>query len=276
MLTEAQFAIVAQEAKQRIGLALTRERLASVDARLTPLARRENCACAGELISMIQRQGDDMLWHGVVDALVMSDTHFFRDRAQFRALGETIIPDLLRGRPAHARLRVWSAGCAAGQEPYSLAILLEEMREEGRGGLVDILATDISSRVLDKAASGLFSQFEVQRGLSLRRLIAHFERVGEMWRIADRLRAAVRFETHNLLVDAAQLGPFDLVLCRNVLSSFDETDRRETLERIAAAMSEDGVLVLGAEEDYASLTGAFEPAHGACVMRRNAYWRRAA
>lgn len=276
MLTEAQFALVARQAKRRVGLVVPADRITAVDARLTPLARREGCACAGELVSATQERADDILWDAIVDALINADTQFFRDRATFAALTETTIPQILRARPAHARLRIWSAGSSTGQEPFSLAILMEELRQEGRGATTEILATDISARLLDKAAAGIFSQFEVQRGLSIRRLVAHFERVGDMWRIADRIRAAVRFETHNLMDDARAFGPFDLVLCRNVLGSFSEEDRKTTLERIAARMAEDGVLVLGESEAACDVTDAFQASAGHGIFQRNAYWRQAA
>ncbi|MGE0830469.1 MAG: protein-glutamate O-methyltransferase CheR [Hyphomonadaceae bacterium] len=276
MLTDAQFALVARQAKRRIGLMLTPERVAHVDARLTPLARREGCSCAGELISATQEREDDLLWDLIVDALVNSDTQFFRDRAAFQTLGDRMIPDLLRARPAHSRLRIWSAGCATGQEPFSLAILMEELKNEGRGATTEILATDISARLLDKAAAGIFSQFEAQRGLSIRRLIAHFERVGEMWRIKDRLRASVRFESHNLLDPSRDMGPFDIISCRHVLSGFDAQDRKNALERIALSLAEDGVLLLGEGETASDVTEAFQPTSGAGVFLRNAYWRKAA
>ena len=276
MLTEAQFALVARQAKRRIGLALGPEALDLVDRRLWPLARREGCVTSGELVSSTQARADDVLWDAIVASLITQDTNFFRDKATFKALAEEVIPEILRARQAHDRLKIWCAGCSSGQEPFSLAIMLEEMRNEGRGAMADILATDLSSRLLDKAASGLYSQFEAQKGLSIHRLIENFERVGEMWRIKDRLRAAVRFEPHNLIDDARAFGPFDLVLCRNVLSGFDNDDRRAALERLAVALAEDGVLVLGQGEDAADVTEAFHASRGQGVFLRNACWKRAA
>jgi chemotaxis protein methyltransferase CheR len=276
MLTDAQFALVARQAKRRIGLSLKPDRLAVVDAKLAPLARREGCACAGELVQATQERSDDLLWDAIVDALVDPATHFFRDREAWRALTERAIPAILRGRAPNARLRIWSAGCATGQEPFSLAILMDELREEGQGATTEIVATDISARLLDKATAGIFSQFEVQRGLSVRRMIARFERIGEMWRVMDRVRAAVRFEPHNLLDEAATMGPFDLILCRNVLGGMDDEDRKATLERLAGALAEDGMLMLGAEEQATDVTDAFSQTADAAFFLRNAYWRKAA
>jgi len=276
MLTDAQFALVARQAKRRVGLSLPQEKLAIVDARLAPLARREGCACAGELVQATQERSDDTLWAAIVDALVDPGTHFFRDRMAWRALAELALPTLLRARPHNARLRIWSAGCSTGQEAFSLAILMDEMREEGQGATTEIVATDVSARLLDKASAGIFSQFEVQRGLSVRRMIARFERIGEMWRVMDRVRAAVRFEAHNLLDDAAVHGPFDIVLCRHVLSSMDEQDRKATLERIAGALAEDGMLMLGHGEEAVDVTDAFSRSSENGLFLRNAYWRAAA
>lgn len=276
MLTEAQFALIARQAKRRVGLALKPDRLAVVDARLAPLARREGCACAGELVQATQERSDDLLWDAIVDALVDPSTHFFRDRAAWRALAERAIPDILRGRAPNARLRIWSAGCATGQEPFSLAILMDELREEGQGATTEIVATDVSARLLDKATAGIFSQFEVQRGLSVRRMIARFERIGEMWRVMDRVRAAVRFEAHNLMSEPAAMGPFDLILCRNVLCGMDDEDRKATLERLAGALAEDGMLMLGAGEHAVDVTDAFSQTGEDGLFLRNAYWRRAA
>jgi chemotaxis protein methyltransferase CheR len=275
MLTEAQFTLVARQAKRRIGLALKSDGLDFVDRRLWPLARREGCITSGELVSSTQARADDVLWDAIVASLITPDTSFFRDKPAFKALAEDVILALVRTRGTGARLKAWSAGCASGQEPFSIAIMLEEMKGEGRGAAVDILATDLSSRLLDKAASGLYSQFEVQKGLSIHRLIENFERVGEMWRIKDRLRAAVRFESHNLMSDAP-LGPFDIILCRNVLDGFSADDRRAALERLATALADDGALVLGAGEDAAEITEAFHASRGDGVFQRNALWKAAA
>ncbi|MBL8548962.1 MAG: protein-glutamate O-methyltransferase CheR [Hyphomonadaceae bacterium] len=275
MLTEAQFSLVARQAKRRIGLALHADGLDFVDRRLWPLARREGCLTTGELVSSTQARADDVLWDAIVASLIIPDTSFFPDKSAFKALSDAVIPELLRARGPSARLKIWSAGCASGQEPFSIAIMLEEMKNEGRGVAADILATDLSSRLLDKAASGLYSQFEVQKGLSIHRLIENFERVGEMWRIKDRLRAAVRFDPHNLMNDAP-LGPFDIILCRNVLAGFDADDRRAALERLALSLAEDGALILGAGEDASEVTQAFHASHGQGVFLRNAMWKRAA
>lgn len=245
MISEADFTFVAREVKVRSGAILGPETSILAENRLTPLSRREGYNSVGEMIQAAKIQTDGKLWAAVADALLQSETRFFRDRDVFAALGDKVLPDLWagRGRP----LRIWSAGCSTGQEAYSLAMLIEDLRAEGLPG-ADIVATDISERLLDKARSGLYTQFEVQRGLPIRKLIAHFEKAGDLWRISDRMRASVRFEQHNLLQSATQFGPFDLIACRNVLTSFDGPTRLEAVSLIAAALAPDGVLILGQNE----------------------------
>ena len=247
MLNDAEFALVAREVKQRSGAVLTREMGGAIELRLQPLSRREGFGSVSELIAAARIRPDGHLWAGIADNLVQSDTRFFRDRAQFQTLRTTLLPDALKRR-GHERVRVWSAACSTGQEPYSVAMIVEEMRAEGLNAAVEIVATDLSDRLLDKARSGLYTQFEVQRGLPIRKLIAHFEKAGDLWRIADRMRAAVKFEQHNLMKHPGHLGSFDIVLLAHTLSAFDAETRAAVLERVSETLSPDGVIVLGAGE----------------------------
>lgn len=274
MFTDAEFALIAREVKARSGYVLTREMGASIDTRLMTLQRREGLSSLSELIS--NARSDTRLWDSIAEALAVSETRFFRDRALFTHLREVILPTLVKARSAAAPLNIWSAGCGSGQEAYSLAILIEDLRREGHiGG--EITATDFSERLLEKARAGLFTQFEVQRGLPIRTLITHFEKVSEVWRISDRLRALIKFERHNLLEDPARLGRFDLVLCCNVLPGFDADGRRTALANIAAALAPDGVLITGAEGVLEAASDAFAPlGESTGVYRRLPDWRRAA
>ncbi|HWA01019.1 MAG TPA: protein-glutamate O-methyltransferase CheR [Caulobacterales bacterium] len=272
MLTDAEFAYVAREVKARCGAQLTREMSNVATQRLSPLARREGYASASEFLNAARIKQDDKLWAAIAETLAPSDTRFFRDKGAFEELKTHILPDLYAKRGGG--VRVWSAGCATGQEAYSLAMLVEDLRSEGMPS-AEIVATDMSERLLDKARSGLYTQFEVQRGLPIRKLVQHFEKVGDLWRISDRLRARVSFEQHNLLQDPGMLGRFDIVLCRHVLSGFEPSMRAATLERIAGAMASDGVLVLGAGE-AAPETQAFAPSPIQGVYVRDAAWARAA
>lgn len=274
MFTDAEFALIAREVKARSGYVLTREMSAGIETRLMTLQRREGLSSPGELITSARNDG--RLWDAIAEALAVSDTRFFRDRALFQALKAEILPALFRARGPGRPLRIWSAGCSAGQEAYSLAILLDELRQEGHAG-GEIVATDFSERLVEKARAGLFTQFEVQRGLPIRTLITHFEKVSELWRISDRLRALIRFERHNVLDDAAKFGLFDLALCCNLLPGLDAEGQRTALSNLAAALEPDGVLVTGAEGVLTSAADAFAPlGERAGVYRRLPDWRRAA
>jgi chemotaxis protein methyltransferase CheR len=255
MLNEAEFAIIAREVKARSGAVLTPEIANAATLRLTPLARRESFATAPELIAAARIRPDGKLWNAIADALTQSETRFFRDRALFQRIREEVLPNVMRRR-GQERIRIWSAACSTGQEPYSLAMIVEELRAEGGNLLVEIVASDFSERLIDKARTGLYTQFEVQRGLPIRKLIAHFERAGDLWRIHDRLRASVQFETANLLKNSAHLGQFDIVLLCHTLGSFDAPTRLDVAQRAADMLSPQGVLMLGAGEDFpAGVTG---------------------
>jgi chemotaxis protein methyltransferase CheR len=169
------------------------------------------------------------------------------------------MPALMTARASSRRIRIWCAAAATGQEPYSLAIALKEMAKDLRGWRVEIVATDISTEVLEKARSGIYSQFEVQRGLPALMLIKYFEQLAETWRIAPEIRSMVKFMPLNLLNDFTKLGRFDLVLCRNVLIYFDQATKTDVLERIADITERDGYLVLGGAETVVGLTPRFKP-----------------
>ena len=253
MLTDAEFAFVAREVRARTGAHLTREAIAPAEQRLLPLARRESFSSVSEFLTAARTRQDGKLLGAIADALVYSDTRFFRDKAAFQRLRTEILIETAQ-RKRGERIRIWSAGCSTGQEAYSLAVMLEDMKAEGFPG-AEIVATDVSERLLDKARAGLYTQFEVQRGLPIRKLIAHFERAGDLWRISDRMRASVRFEQHNLLQHAGHLGAFDIVLCCNVMTSFDQATRLATLERIADVTAPGGALILGAGEASEAVEG---------------------
>ena len=266
--------LVAATARARAGLALRGERAFFIESRLAPLARREGAPSVMALIERLRAPGDASLAEAVAESLSTTETSFFRDRALFDRLRTDILPALASRRP-EGRLKAWCAGVATGQEAYSLAMLVEE--ERGRMGPLelDILATDFVVRALEKAQSGLYTHFEVQRGLPIRLLIRHFERADDAWGISTRLRQAIRWRRLNLMTTAPEGGPFDLILCRNVLSGLDPDVRPKVLSRLADALADDGMLVLGAEES-AGLPEAFEPTHGGGVYRRNPGFRRAA
>lgn len=273
MLNDTETELVAREVKARTGAVFSREMGAAIGMRLQPLARRQGFATVPELIGAARARVDGALWTAVADQLAQSDTRFFRDRAVFKRLRAEILPAALAQR-GHERVRIWSAGCSTGQEPYSIAMIIEEMRAEGLNPAVEIIATDFSDRLLDKARTGLYTQFEIQRGLPIRKLIEFFEKAGDLWRIADRLRASVRFESFNLMKHPGQLGHFDIVVLAHVLSSFDEETRAATLIRIAETLAPDGVIVLGEGETLPPGCDGLSIADG--VIRKRTQARAAA
>ena len=256
MLPDADFSFIAREVKARSGLVLDADQAYLIETRLAPIARRESLASVTELATAARLRRDERLTWQIADALLTNETTFFRDRTPFHILRDRVIPELQRARGGE-KIRIWCAAASSGQEPFSIAMMIDEMRAEGRGIDVELVATDISERVLEKARAGLYSQFEVQRGLPIQMLLRHFEKAGDLWRIADRIRAMVRFQRFNLLDDLRPLGKFDIVLCRNALCYFDPATKHATLEKIAAQMNDDAVLVLGADETTANVTDAF-------------------
>jgi len=244
MLNDAELALVAREVKTRSGAVLGRELGGAIEMRLMPLARREGFGSVHELVAAARIRADGAIWNHIADFLAQSDTRFFRDRALFKRLRTDILPAAL-ARRGHERIRIWSAACSTGQEAYSVAMLIEEIRDEGLNPACEIVATDFSERLLEKARLGLYTQFEVQRGLPIRKLIAHFEKTGDLWRISDRLRASVAFSQHNLMKHPGMLGQFDVILLCHVLAGFDPETRAAVVLRAADAMAPGGVIVLG-------------------------------
>src|SRR3954452_13581713 len=184
----------------------------------------------------------------VVEALLNNETYFFRDRAPFDLLSRYALPELAKRREKSRRIRIWSAGCSTGQEVYSLAMLFAEDPEAWSGWTVVILGTDVSTGCIERARAGVYSQFEVQRGLAISQMIKWFEECPDGWRAVESLRRPLRFQVHNLLEPAPHPGGFDIVLCRNVLLYLSPEKKTLSFERLASAMAEDGWLMLGAGE----------------------------
>ena len=184
----------------------------------------------------------------VVDALTTNETFFFRDRTPFELLRATVIPYLLDARQAERRISIWCNACSTGQEPYSIAMLMDELGLPMKNWKVDLQATDVSSAAVRAAREGLYNKFEVQRGLPASALLKYFNSDGAHWRVIERVRAAVRYSTFNLLNSFAGRGPHDIIFCRNVLIYFDHATRMDILARLKGALREDGFLILGSTE----------------------------
>jgi chemotaxis protein methyltransferase CheR len=195
----------------------------------------------------------------VVDAMMTNETFFFRDRAPFDNFRKFILPELIEARRNIRRIRIWCCACSSGQEPYSLAMILDEEVQKLAGWHVDILATDLSRSVLATAREGLYSQFEVQRGLPITQLLRYFRQEGDRWRVNEHLRSRVRFDELNLLSQFHDIGRFDVIFCRNVLIYFDVPTKKKILDRLARVLAPDGFFLMGAAETVVGLTDAMTP-----------------
>ena len=233
-----------------------------LESRLAPLARAEGFASIEALIDASRKTSNDRLLWAITEALATHETFFFRDQTPFDLFKQNILPVLSRARGTSGSLRIWCAACSSGQEPYSLAMILEEERARIGNLRIEIVATDLAGRVLEKAKAGVYTQFEVQRGLAVQRLVSHFDQNGDQWRISPRIRQMVQFRQQNLLEPFNGLGRFDVVFCRNVLIYFDADTKRDVLTRISRQTADDGYLIMGAAETVVGLSQDFQPVQG--------------
>lgn len=256
------FDLVSALVKKRSGLVLSRDKLYLVETRLGPVARRHGAASVGELVSKLGASAPESLLAEVTEAMTTNETSFFRDKIPFDLLAEYMLPSLLAARTQQRLIRIWCAASSTGQEPYSIAMLIKEMPRETAGYRFEIFASDISNEVIERAKRGVYSQFEVQRGLPVKHLVKYFKKTDDYWQIDDSIRTMVNHRTFNLLEDLRILGTFDLIFCRNVLIYFDQPTKRQVLERVAQQLAPDGFLVLGAAETVIGVTEALKPCDG--------------
>jgi chemotaxis protein methyltransferase CheR len=257
-MTPADFDYLRKRLKERSGLVLSADKQYLVESRLLPVARSAGFANLGELVRALMLGNADVLMTAVVEAMMTHESFFFRDKLPFDHFRQTVMPALIAARSNVRTIRIWCAAASTGQEPYSLAMCLSEMQQKIAGWRIELLATDLGNDVLEKARQGLYSQFEVQRGLPIQLLIKHFTQVGELWQIAPDIRSMVKYQQLNLLADFAKLGRFDLILCRNVLIYFDTETKISVLNRLARSTASDGYLMLGAAETVVGLTNSFK------------------
>ena len=247
-ISDSSSRILAGLLEARTGQQLTLNRRWRLETALNHLLRERGIASIDELITILVMGKEPNLASRVVEALLNNETYFFRDRSPFDLLGRAALPLLAQRRAATKRIRIWSAGCSTGQEVYSLAMLFAEEPMKWLGWTIDIVGTDVSDSVIQRARSGVYSQFEVQRGLGIAQMIKWFEETPEGWRAVEGLRKTVRFQVHNLLEAPPQPGGFDVILCRNVLLYLNSEMRERAFDRMASAMAPDGWLMLGAGE----------------------------
>lgn len=256
------FDFISSLIKSRSGLVLTPDKSYLLESRLMPVARKHGLKGLEDLISHMRTRRDEALIVEVTEAMTTNESFFFRDVKPFDLLRDEVLPPLLEKRAAQKHLKIWCAAASSGQEPYSIAIVLKELGLKLAGWKIDIVGTDISHDILNKAKNGLYSQFEVQRGMPIQLLLKYFDKKDETWQIKPEIRNMVQYKYWNLLDDLKPLGGFDIVYCRNVLIYFDPETKGKVLENVSKLMPKDGMLFLGGAETVLGVTEKFKPVQG--------------
>ena len=257
-MTPPDYEYLRKTLKDHSGLDLSSDKQYLIESRLLPLSRKAGLSGISELVQKM-KGGAAGLTTQVVEAMTTNETFFFRDKVPFDHFRNSIMPEILQVRSNRKNIRIWCAAGSTGQEPYSLAMCLKEMGAAIAGWRIEIIATDLSQDVLEKSRSGIYSQFEVQRGLPIQLLVKYFRQTGELWQINADIRAMIAHRQLNLLHDFSQLGVFDVIFCRNVLIYFDQDTKINIFNRLAKATEPNGFLVLGAAETVVGLTDTFKP-----------------
>ncbi|MEM7665918.1 MAG: protein-glutamate O-methyltransferase CheR [Pseudomonadota bacterium] len=262
-VSQASHQIIADLLAARTGQHLTESRRWRVGTALSGIFREHGISNVDQLVCLLAQPDERGAGHDlsreVVEALLNNETYFFRDKPTFDQLPDDILPEIAERRKGVKRLSIWCAGCSTGQEVYSLAMSIADQGARWDGWDIDILGTDVSHQAINAARSGLYSQFEVQRGLGVAQMLRHFEETRRGWQIRDNSRTNTRFQQHNMLSGAPSRQVFDLILCRNVLLYFDPATRHTAFSRLSVALAEDGYLMLGAGETVVGQTTAFAP-----------------
>lgn len=278
-VSEGASRVLAALLEARTGQQLTIGRRWRIETGLKGLLRARGHRSVDDLVAHLAAAPDPDLADEVVEALLNNETYFFRDRAPFDLLRDRILPSLRDARARQRRLSIWCAGVSTGQEAYSLAMTFAEDRERWVGWRIDIVGTDVSRSAIERARTGTYSQFEVQRGLPVLKMVRWFGPDGGDWRVASVLRRAVRFEVRSVLDEPPAPGLFDIVLCRNLLIYFAPATRRAGFARLAQGLAPDGMLMLGAGETVigqtecftaADLPGVYRPRHDDAAPARRA------
>ena len=261
-LAPAAFDTLAQLLKAKSGLAIGPDKLYLLETRLAPILKQHGLRDLAALAERLRTPRTEVLAQAVVEAMTTNESFFFRDDKPFMHFRAQALPRLHAARPPGAPIRIWSAASSSGQEAYSLAMILSELRGTLGDRRVDIIGTDIAREQLSRARDGLYTQFEVQRGLPMQLLVKYFKKETNGWRIAEPLRRMVEYREFNLLTDLRPLGRFDIVFCRNVLIYFDQPTKARVLEAIAGLLPSDGLLYLGGAETVLGITSRLVPLAG--------------
>jgi chemotaxis protein methyltransferase CheR len=258
-LTNAAFDTLASLLKSQSGLVIGTDKIYLLETRLGGILKRANLADLNHLAEQVRRPGNERLARDVVEAMTTNESFFFRDDKPFAHFRAQALPRMAAARPPGSTIRVWSAASSSGQEAYSLAMIVAESRAVLGDRRVEIIGTDIARDQLARAREGLYSQFEVQRGLPVQMLMRYFRKEESNWRISDTIKTMAQFREFNLLSDLRTLGRFDIVFCRNVLIYFDQPTKARVLGAVAGIMPADGLLYLGGAETVLGITGRFAP-----------------
>ncbi|WP_341992240.1 protein-glutamate O-methyltransferase [Azorhizobium sp. AG788] len=259
MISAADYEFFKKYLKAKSGLILSDDKHYLLESRLVPLLRKFELADFSKLAAVLRDGSSTIIADAVVDAMTTNESLFFRDKTPFEVFTKIMLPTLHASRPAGHTLRIWCAAASTGQEPYSLAMTLKENPHLIGSRRVEIFCTDLSNEVLDRAASGRYNQFEVQRGLPIQMLMKYFSKVDDMWEVSPQLKSMAQFKKLNLLNPYVGLGTFDIIFCRNVLIYFDAPTKTDILNRMAKVSAPDGYLVLGGAETVMGLGDAYRP-----------------
>jgi len=259
MINSEDFELLRRIVKTRSGLTLSPDKAYLLENRLMAVARKWGMNDIEGLAATVRGAPNEELLREITEAMTTNETLFFRDQSPFEQLEKVVFPRLIEKRRDRKQIRIWSAGCSSGQEPYSIAMVARQLGSVLDDWRIDILATDISRAMLDKARAGLYTQFEVQRGLPIAMLMKYFTQAGDKWELDPDIRAMVDFAEFNLLNDPSPLGRFDVVFCRNVLIYLDQPTKTRVLENVCNLMPDDGVLYMGGAETVMGVTEKFQP-----------------
>lgn len=256
------FRYLASMLKKESGLVLTEDKAYLLESRLMPVARKQSLTGLDDLVEELMKEVNKLLKTAVIEAMTTNETFFFRDTKPFDQFKDVVLPYMLKARANTKRIRIWCAASSSGQEPYSLSMILKNDEAKLAGWKFEIVATDISDEILEKARAGIYSQFEVQRGLPVQLLVKYFTKADDKWQLNNDIRSMVTYKKWNLLDRFDALGKFDIVFCRNVLIYFDQQTKGEILAKVAGIMPHDGFLYLGGAETVLGITDKFKPLSG--------------
>lgn len=245
--------------KEKSGLSLTPDKNYLLESRLSPVAKKWEYASLEAMTNALKGVPDAKLINDIIEAMTTNETSFFRDMRPFDMFRDELMAYMKDARGPRRKVRIWCAAASSGQEPYTLALILKEAEAQYPGWSFEILGTDISHDILEQAKEGLYTQFEVQRGLPIQLLMKYFTQEEQKWRIGDVLKKMVQYKYFNLLDSMMSIGTFDIIFCRNVLIYFDEETKGIVLDKMARQLEPDGFLMLGGAETVLGITDSFSP-----------------